>query len=184
MKGDYVLITSDDGELVQILTEFDVIQYFHQHNEGVLTEVKSKFQEINQNRSEFLQHVSHELRTPLASIIGFSDVLLKGIDGELNERMDEDIRSIRASGVHLRELINDLIDISKIETGRMELRYEAVDLHEILYALLDQLREVLQVKGLDFHLNFDEKIGMFRADGIRVRQILHNIVGNAIPSPK
>lgn len=180
MKGDYVLITSDDGELVQILTEFDVIQYFHQHNEGELTAVKSKFQEINQNRSEFLQHVSHELRTPLASIIGFSDVLLDGVDGELNEQMKDDVRLIRASGAHLRDQINELIDISKIETGRMELRYEAVDLHEIVESVLNLLRELMQVKDLNFRLNFDEKIGKVMADRFRVRQILNNVIGNAI----
>ena len=180
MKDSCVLVTSDDGELVQIMTEFDVIQYFHQHNEDVLAEMKSKFQENNQHRSEFLQFVSQELRTPLASIIGFSDVLLDGVDGELNEQMKDDVRLIRASGARLRDLINELIDISKIETGRMELRYEAVDLHEIVDSVLNLLRELLQVKELKFRLNFDKKIGKVMADRFRMQQILKNVIGNAI----
>src|SRR5690606_29204400 len=91
-------------------------------------ETTEKLREFDRLKSEFLASMSHELRTPLNSIIGFADVLLEGIDGELSERMQEDVQLIRNNGQHLRELIGDILDMSKIEAGMMDLRYETIDI--------------------------------------------------------
>lgn len=143
-------------------------------------ETAKKLRALDQLKSEFLASMSHELRTPLNSIIGFADVLLEGLDGELNERMEEDVRLIRESGRHLRELIGDILDMSKIEAGRMELRYEDVNLRQLAQDVVATAHPLAQEKNLYLNLELDERIEPVRADRTRMRQILWNIMGNAI----
>lgn len=143
-------------------------------------ETSEKLREVDRLKSEFLASMSHELRTPLNSIIGFSDVLLEGLDGELNERMEEDVRLIRDSGRHLRELIGDILDLSKIESGRMEMRYEEVDMHQMGHDILANAAPLAEAKNLSLHLNIAEEIDLIEADRTRIRQVLWNIMGNAI----
>ena len=139
-----------------------------------------KLREVDQLKSEFLASMSHELRTPLNSIIGFADVLLEGLDGELNERMDEDVRLIRQSGAHLRELIGDILDMSKIEAGKMELRYEIVNLVQMAEDIMKTAHPLAQAKSLELLFDLDESIDDIPADRTRLRQVLWNIMGNAI----
>ncbi|MCP4427586.1 MAG: GAF domain-containing protein [Chloroflexi bacterium] len=143
-------------------------------------ETSSKLRQLDKLKSEFLASMSHELRTPLNSIIGFADVLLEGLDGELNERMEQDVRLIRDSGAHLRDLIGDILDMSKIEAGRMELRYEEVDMRQIANDILATANPLAQEKNLALNLNLADDVGVISADRTRVRQILWNIMGNAI----
>ncbi len=140
----------------------------------------TKLREVDQLKSEFLASMSHELRTPLNSIIGFADVLLEGLDGDLNERMEEDVKLIRSSGDHLRGLIGDILDMSKIEAGRMDLRYEIVDVAAMAKDVVATAAPLAQEKRLFVHLDIDEAIIPIQADRTRLRQILWNIVGNAI----
>lgn len=149
-----------------------------QYNEQVKT--AEKLREVDQLKSEFLASMSHELRTPLNSIIGFADVLLEGLDGELNERMEEDVRLIRNSGRHLRELIGDILDMSKIEAGRMELRYEEVDVRQMAQDVMATAQPLAQEKSLGLFLEIDDEVGAITADRTRLRQVLWNIMGNAI----
>ena len=95
----------------------------------------------SQHKSEFLASMSHELRTPLNAVIGFSDVLLDRMFGELNERQDEYVRDIRNSGRHLLELINEILDLSKVEAGQMELDLDAVSLPELIEHGVAMVRE-------------------------------------------
>ena len=98
------------------------------HNARVFRELEAKTQELevaSRHKSEFLASMSHELRTPLNAVIGFSDVLLERMFGELNERQEEYVLDIRDSGRHLLELINEILDLSKVEAGRMELELGA-----------------------------------------------------------
>lgn len=139
-----------------------------------------KLREVDQIKSEFLASMSHELRTPLNSIIGFADVLLEGLDGDLNERMEEDVRLIRDSGRHLRELIGDILDMSKIEAGRMDLNYEEVDMRRMAHDLMATAQPLAQEKSLQLFMELDEEVGSMTADRTRVRQVLWNIMGNAI----
>jgi PAS domain S-box-containing protein len=154
------------------------IQNAFQYSQQVST--ADKLRQVDQLKSEFLASMSHELRTPLNSIIGFADVLLEGLDGDLNKRMEEDVQLIRDSGAHLRALIGDILDMSKIEAGRMELRYEEVDVQQMTNDIMATARPLAQEKSLDLYLNVAPDIGKIEADGTRLRQVLWNILGNAI----
>ncbi len=154
------------------------IENAQQYAEQVQT--SEKLREVDLLKSEFLASMSHELRTPLNSIIGFADVLLEGLDGELNERMEEDVQLIRNSGDHLRNLIGDILDMSKIESGRMELRYEEIDLPQMANDIMAMATPLAQEKKLLLHLDIDEAVHTITADRTRLRQVLWNIMGNAI----
>lgn len=143
-------------------------------------ETSEKLREVDRLKSEFLASMSHELRTPLNSIIGFADVLLEGLDGELNERMEEDVRLIRDSGRHLRELIGDILDLSKIESGRMEMRYEEIDMHQMSHDIIANAAPLAEAKNLKLHLKVSDEVDTIEADRTRLRQVLWNIMGNAI----
>lgn len=143
-------------------------------------ETAEKLRQVDQIKSEFLASMSHELRTPLNSIIGFADVLLEGLDGDLNERMEQDVKLIRNSGTHLRELIGDILDMSKIEAGRMELRYEMVDIRELANDVIATAMPLAQEKNLDLYTRIADDVPPIEADRTRMRQIMWNITGNAI----
>ncbi len=147
---------------------------------AIQVQTSTKLREVDVLKSEFLASMSHELRTPLNSIIGFADVLLEGLDGELNERMEEDVRLIRESGNHLRGLIGDILDMSKIEAGRMDLRYEEIDMTQLANDVVATAAPLAQEKKLFLHLDIDEHVRPVMADRTRLRQVMWNIVGNAI----
>lgn len=141
-----------------------------------------QLREVDRLKSEFLASMSHELRTPLNSIVGFADVLLEGIDGELNERMEEDVHLIRQSGIHLRELIADILDMSKIEAGMMELRFEEIDIRSVAEEMIATNKPTAQTnrKDLDLQLEISPEVSTVVADRTRLRQIFHNLISNAI----
>ena len=139
-----------------------------------------ELRKIDQLKSEFLASMSHELRTPLNSIIGFADVLLEGIDGELNDRMEEDVRLIRDSGAHLRALIGDILDMSKIEAGMMEIRHESLNIVQLAEDVIATAAPLAQEKSLYLDLDVIGDVPTIYADRTRMRQVLWNIVGNAI----
>lgn len=139
-----------------------------------------KLREVDRLKTDFLARMSHELRTPLNSIIGFADVLLMGLDGELTDRMIEDLQLIRSSGYHLRDIIGDILDMSKIEAGRLELTYETFDVRRVAAELMATASPLAEQKGLNLELSIDDDVSVVSADRTRVRQVLWNIVGNAI----
>ncbi|VAW34323.1 hypothetical protein MNBD_CHLOROFLEXI01-4538, partial [hydrothermal vent metagenome] len=104
----------------------------------------------------------------------------EGLDGDLNERMEEDVKLIRSSGDHLRGLIGDILDMSKIEAGRMDLRYETIDMAAMAKDVVATAAPLAQEKQLFLHLDIDEEIKPIQADRTRLRQIIWNILGNAI----
>lgn len=139
-----------------------------------------KLREVDRLKTDFLARMSHELRTPLNSIIGFADVLLMGLDGDLTERMIEDLQLIRGSGYHLRDIIGDILDMSKIEAGRLELTYEAFDVRRVATELMATAAPLAEQKGLQLKLDIDGDIDLLTADRTRIRQVLWNIIGNAV----
>ncbi|MFZ0548051.1 MAG: GAF domain-containing protein [Candidatus Promineifilaceae bacterium] len=143
-------------------------------------ETAKRLREVDRLKSEFMASMSHELRTPLNSIIGFSDVLLEGIDGSLTERMIEDVTLIRDSGRHLRELISEILDMSKIEAGMMELRYDEVNIRQIAREIIANARSLVLSKEIDIRLELDPKLDKIEADRTRLVQILLNLMSNAI----
>jgi signal transduction histidine kinase len=143
-------------------------------------ETAKRLREVDRLKSEFMASMSHELRTPLNSIIGFSDVLLEGIDGDLNERMVEDVTLIRDSGRHLRELISEILDMSKIEAGMMDLRYDVVDVSQVAKEIIANTRSLSFAKHIDVRLDLDPKLDKIEADRTRLIQILLNLMSNAV----
>jgi signal transduction histidine kinase len=124
--------------------------------------------------------MSHELRTPLNAIIGFSEVLTDRMFGELNEKQEEYLKDIYASGTHLLSLINDILDLSKIEAGRMELELTDFDLPTALDNAIILVRERAARHGISLHKGFDERLGQIQADERKVRQVVLNLLSNAI----
>ena len=147
---------------------------------GEQLQMAEKLREVDRLKTDFLARMSHELRTPLNSIIGFADVLLMGLEGDLNERMIEDLQLIRGSGFHLRDIIGDILDMSRIEAGRLELTYETFDLRRTATEMMATAAPLAEQKGLALRLDIDQRIGLVSADRTRLRQVLWNIVGNAI----
>jgi signal transduction histidine kinase len=134
----------------------------------------------SRHKSEFLANMSHELRTPLNAIIGFSEVLHERMFGELNEKQAEYIQDIVASGRHLLSLINDILDLSKIEAGRMELDLGTFSLPVALDTALTLVRERTTRRGITLGLTMDERLGDVLADERKVKQILLNLLSNAV----
>jgi signal transduction histidine kinase/CheY-like chemotaxis protein len=132
------------------------------------------------HKSEFLASMSHELRTPLNAVIGFSDVLLERMFGDLNERQEEYVRDIRDSGRHLLELINEILDLSKVEAGRMELEPAAVSLPELLEYALAMVRERAARNGIALTLEVAPEIGVIWADELKLKQVVLNLLSNAV----
>ena len=144
-------------------------------------EQKSRQLEVaSQHKSEFLANMSHELRTPLNAIIGFSEALTERMFGALNEKQDEYLKDIYASGQHLLSLINDILDLSKIEAGRMELELTDFDLPQALQNALILVRERATRCGIALECTVDERLGVIRADERKVKQVLLNLLSNAL----
>lgn len=138
-----------------------------------------QLKEVDRLKSEFLTSMSHELRTPLNSIIGFADVLLQGIDGDLNDMALNDIRLIYNSGQHLLALINDILDISKIEAGMMELVREPLDMKEIVYDVLAASNSLVKDKPVKIVIDVADNLPPVFADKLRLNQVLLNLASNA-----
>ncbi len=134
----------------------------------------------SRHKSEFLANMSHELRTPLNAVIGFSEVLLQRMFGELNDKQEEYLQDIYASGQHLLSLINDILDLSKIEAGRMELELTDFDFPTALDSALSLIRERAGRRSIALHLSVDERLGQMRADERKLRQVVLNLLSNAI----
>ncbi|MCW5592701.1 MAG: HAMP domain-containing histidine kinase, partial [Burkholderiales bacterium] len=136
--------------------------------------------EANRHKSEFLANMSHELRTPLNAIIGFSEALDARMFGELNDKQAEYIRDIHSSGRHLLSLINDILDLSKVEAGRMELQLSEFDATQALEAAMALVRERAARQGIRLALEPAPDLGAIRADERRLKQILLNLLSNAV----
>ncbi|HSB41800.1 MAG TPA: ATP-binding protein [Methylomirabilota bacterium] len=144
-------------------------------------EEKGRLLEVaNQHKSEFLANMSHELRTPLNAIIGFSEVLLQRMFGELNPKQEEYLQDVLSSGRHLLSLINDILDLSKVEAGRMELELSRFDLPQALQDTLVLVRERAVRHGIDLSLESDPRLGPLVADERKLKQVMLNLLSNAV----
>jgi len=132
------------------------------------------------HKSEFLANMSHELRTPLNAIIGFSEVLGDRMFGELNEKQEEYLKDINASGGHLLSLINDILDLSKIEAGRMELELSEFDFPTAIENALMLVRERAGRRSISLHTDINSRLSLVQADERKVRQLVLNLLSNAI----
>jgi signal transduction histidine kinase len=145
-----------------------------------LVEAKEEVEIANRHKSEFLASMSHELRTPLNAIIGFSDALDEQFFGPLNARQARYVQHIMSSGRHLLALINDILDLSKVEAGRMELEVGRFSLLEALESGLTMVRERANQHGIELHLQCDPGVQNIEADERKVKQVLFNLLANAV----
>jgi len=146
-------------------------------------ELQRLYQELesaSRHKSDFLATMSHELRTPLNAIIGFSEVLHEQMFGELNERQLAYVDDVLAAGKHLLSLINDVLDLAKIEAGKMELELSEVEIPEVLSSAVSMHSERASRGGVELSLTTEPQEITIRADGRRVRQIVFNLVSNAV----
>ena len=136
--------------------------------------------EASQLKTSIMAHVSHDLRTPLNAVIGFSDVLLQGSYGPLNEKQGRYMQNIYQSGKHLLELINDILDLARLEAGKIELSLADTDLARVIEASFSLFEEEARKRGIHLSLSIGSLTPKVRADERRLRQVLFNLISNAI----
>jgi GAF domain-containing protein len=170
-------------EIIDLLRTFASQSALAIQNARLFLEIADKSRQLeaaSRHKSEFLANMSHELRTPLNAVIGFSEVLLQRMFGELNAKQDEYLKDIYASGQHLLSLINDILDLSKIEAGRMELELTDFDLPSAIDNALTLVRERATRRGITLGRTIDERLGRLRGDERKVKQVLLNLLSNAL----
>jgi signal transduction histidine kinase len=170
-------------ETIELLRTFATQSALAIQNARLFQEIDDKSRQLeaaSRHKSEFLANMSHELRTPLNAIIGFSEVLSQRMFGDLNEKQEEYLRDIYASGQHLLSLINDILDLSKIEAGRMELEPTAFDLHMAIENALTLVRERAGRRGIALHQAVGQRLGQIRGDERKIKQVLLNLLSNAL----
>jgi len=167
------------AELLETLASQSAVAIRHARVFGQLRDKTQQLEVASRHKSEFLASMSHELRTPLNAVIGFSDVLLERMFGELSERQDKYIREIRDSGHHLLELINEILDISKVEAGRMELEMAPVPVGPVLEDGLAMVRERAGNHRISLKLEGERDLVVL-ADELRLKQVVLNLLTNAV----
>ncbi|HOO71693.1 MAG TPA: ATP-binding protein [Spirochaetota bacterium] len=145
-----------------------------------LAEAMERAQDADRLKSAFLATMSHELRTPLNSIIGFTGIMLQGLAGPLNNEQTRQLSMVQNSASHLLSLINDILDISKIEAGQLETRSEPFDMREAIESSLRTVMPQAEKKGLPLEAVIASDVGMLKSDRRRIEQILINLMGNAV----
>ncbi len=143
-------------------------------------ETLEKLRQLDRLKDEFLSNMSHELRTPLNAIIGLSDVILQGMDGELTPRMQTDVQTSYKAGQQLLAIVNDVLDIAKIEAGTLTLRFTDLDLRTPLREALETAQVMAYAKGLSLVADLSAPLPLVRADANRMRQVALNLLANAI----
>ena len=170
-------------EVIDLLKTFATQSALAIQNARLFREIEDKSRQIeaaNRHKSEFLANMSHELRTPLNAIIGFSEVLGERMFGELNEKQAEYTEDILSSGRHLLSLINEILDLSKVEAGRMELEVATFDLPLAIDNARTFVRERATKHGINLDVTIDERLGDFVGDERKIKQILLNLLSNAV----
>jgi signal transduction histidine kinase/putative methionine-R-sulfoxide reductase with GAF domain len=187
LLGALAVIRSASGtfapEVVALLKTFATQSALAIQNARLYREIEVKSLELeaaSRHKSEFLANMSHELRTPLNAILGFSEILSERMFGEINEKQAEYLGDILESGQHLLSLINDILDLSKIEAGRMELELSDFDLPNAIENTLILVRERAQRLGVTLACAIDERLGIVRADERKLKQVLLNLLSNAL----
>ena len=173
------LFATDDLDLVQLLAEQAAIVLDGARLYGDLTSANRDLSQATRVKSEFLANMSHELRTPLNAILGFSGLLSEQLAGSMNDKQKRFLRNIHEAGEHLLELINDVLDLSRVEAGKLELRPEVLTLDVLLEPVSAAGRTAAEAKGVLYTTEAPNTAPIF-LDPTRVRQILFNLVSNAV----
>jgi signal transduction histidine kinase len=149
-------------------------------NQEALVSAKEAAEAANRAKSEFLANMSHELRTPLNAIIGFSSIMQQGMFGQLSEKYAEYAGMVCDSGTHLLAIINDILDLAKAESNKLELREEDVDIARVIALSSTIAREMADRAGVNYDVTMVDVLPKVRADSAKLRQILINLLGNAV----
>ncbi len=168
---------------IELVTTFADQAVIAIENVRLFKEIQEKSAQLevaDRHKSEFLANMSHELRTPLNAIIGFSEALGERYFGDLNDKQDEYVKDIHSSGRHLLSLINDILDLSKVEAGRMDLEISEFDLPMALQNAMTLVRERAERHGIVLGLEIAEALGPIRADERKFKQIMLNLMSNAV----
>jgi signal transduction histidine kinase len=172
-----------DDRVVSLLTALASQSEIAIENARLFSEIEDKGRQIeaaNRHKSEFLANMSHELRTPLNAIIGFSEVLLDPTLEVSEEEQTQFLTDVLTSGKHLLGLINEILDLAKIEAGKMELQIELARLQDVVDPVANTMRSLAAKKSIDLRVECNEELDPFLMDAARVKQILLNLVGNAV----
>jgi len=170
-------------EVIALLRTFATQSALAIQNARLFRELDDKSRQLeaaSRHKSEFLANMSHELRTPLNAIIGFSEILSERLFGDVNDKQAEYLADILESGRHLLSLINDILDLSKIEAGRMELDVSEFDLPSAIENTLTLVRERAQRRGIALRREIDARLATIRGDERKVKQVLLNLLSNAL----
>jgi PAS domain S-box-containing protein len=171
--------TKDDLSVLQSLADQVAVAIDNARSYELSQQLIKDLREVDQLKSQFLANMSHELRTPLNSIIGFSRVILKGIDGAVSDMQQQDLTAIYNSGQHLLGLINDILDLARIEAGKMELNFEEVHLAEMATSVMSTAKGLVKEKPIQLLQRIPANMPAVRGDTMRVRQVLLNLISNA-----
>jgi signal transduction histidine kinase len=168
----------------KILEFFNVVQKKGDMAEQVeaIAEFTERLKELDQLKSDLMSMVAHDFRTPLTVIKGYTALMIDGDTGTISETQQEFLKTIDESADRLLNLINDFLDVTKIESGKLEIKYIEFDIGELIVSVVKEFNEVYQKKNISLHLNIQEqdKLIKIEADRDRIRQVLDNLIGNAI----
>ena len=169
----------DDIAILSVLADQIAIAIDNARSYELAQAAIVEMRELDRLKSQFLANMSHELRTPLNSIIGFSRVIIKGIDGPVTDLQEQDLSAIYNSGQHLLRLINDILDLSKIDAGKMELAFDDVNVAELLQSVVPTVNGLIKDKSITLEQRIEPDIPIIRADAMRLRQVMINLLSNA-----
>ncbi|MGB3908005.1 MAG: ATP-binding protein [Methanomethylovorans sp.] len=172
-------IMNDGNDVIGLVYVFKDLTVLRQEKEALLN-AKLSAEAANSSKSEFLANISHELRTPLTSIIGFSDLLLEETFGAINEKQHKYLQNVSSSGKHLLDLINNILDISKAEAGKMQISYEYFNVFEAINEINTITVPLALKKDISLDIRIDPQMNNIRADRLKFRQIMYNLTSNAI----
>ncbi len=177
VTGDF---TEETLDLLETFASQSALALLNAQLFTALQERSAQLEVASRHKSEFLASMSHELRTPLNAVLGFSEVLLERMFGDINERQEEYLRDIHNSGKHLLELLNEILDLSKVEAGQMELEFTSLDVSAALEYAASMLRERATAHSIDLRVELGDGVGAVEADDLRFKQVVLNLVSNAV----
>jgi signal transduction histidine kinase/ActR/RegA family two-component response regulator len=177
VTGDF---TEETLDLLETFASQSALALLNAQLFTTLHERSAQLEVASRHKSEFLASMSHELRTPLNAVLGFSEVLLERMFGDINDRQEEYLRDIHGSGRHLLELLNEILDLSKVEAGQMELEFAPLDVSAALEYAASMLRERATAHSIDLRVELGEEVIAVEADELRFKQVVLNLVSNAV----
>jgi signal transduction histidine kinase/CheY-like chemotaxis protein len=172
-------VQNTNERLTEEIRERKLIESLLAHNVKIADEARNRAEEANRTKSEFLANMSHELRTPLNAIIGYSEILEEDAEDSGQEHLINDLKKIRNAGKHLLNLINDVLDLAKIESGKVEVYLETFDTYKMVQEVVETIQPVCNKNSNVLVVNCPTNMGVMRGDLVKVRQSLFNLLSNA-----